>query len=57
MNSLSNRSDYWSNIASNLEWFEKWNTTLNGDFSSAKVKWFEGGKTNLAYNCLILTSN
>jgi acetyl-CoA synthetase len=43
---------FWSDLAEReLEWFQKWNTVL--DWSNPPfAKWFAGGKTNVAYNCL-----
>ncbi len=43
---------FWSRIAKeNISWFKPWDTTL--DSSEAPFyKWFVGGKTNVAYNCL-----
>jgi acetyl-CoA synthetase len=43
---------FWSKIANNFFWFEKWQEVMDCDFSKAKINWFLGGKTNLAYNCL-----
>jgi len=50
--SKNNSDQYWSKVAENLEWFQKWDRVSSGDFTNTNVKWFEGGKTNLAYNCL-----
>jgi acetyl-CoA synthetase len=41
---------FWGHIASDLHWFEPWKKVLDWDVPWAK--WFVGGKTNLAYNCL-----
>src|SRR5688572_7330741 len=41
---------YWSEIASQLHWFEKWNKVL--DWELPFSRWFVGGKTNISYNCL-----
>ena len=38
-------------MASELHWFRKWDTVLNDD-DKPFFKWFEGGKTNISYNCL-----
>ena len=35
-----------------LHWFKKWDNVQNHDFANAKVRWFEGGKLNVSYNCL-----
>lgn len=41
---------YWEKQAQKLDWFKKWNTTLEWDCPFAK--WFVGGKLNVSYNCL-----
>jgi acetyl-CoA synthetase len=41
---------YWSEIASELHWFEKWNQVLEWELPFSR--WFVGGKTNISYNCL-----
>src|SRR5262245_27043070 len=42
--------DFWSGIASELHWYEKWNKVLEWDLPFSK--WFVGGTTNISYNCL-----
>ncbi len=41
---------FWADQAAELEWFEPWKTVMN--WTPPTVKWFEGGKLNLSYNCL-----
>ena len=41
----------WGEVAGNLHWFKKWDRVRNWD-NPPFAKWFEGGKTNLSYNCL-----
>jgi acetyl-CoA synthetase len=41
---------FWSEVAGELHWFEKWNKVLEWDLPFAK--WFVGGKTNMSFNCL-----
>ena len=41
---------FWANQAESLHWFQKWDTMLEWNLPFAK--WFVGGKTNVAYNCL-----
>ncbi|PJZ27052.1 acetate--CoA ligase [Leptospira hartskeerlii] len=51
--SIENPKKFWAREASaRLTWFKKWNKVLEHDFKNAKVKWFEGGKINVSYNCL-----
>ena len=42
---------YWEEAAEELYWFKKWDTVLNRS-DAPFFKWFEGGKTNIAYNAL-----
>ncbi|MBN2454306.1 acetate--CoA ligase [Candidatus Woesearchaeota archaeon] len=49
--SVKSPEKFWARYASELHWFKKWNRV----FSYTKkpfCKWFEGGKTNITYNCL-----
>lgn len=48
--SLKNYERFWSNIASNLEWFKLWEKVLEWDPPFAK--WFVGGLINASYNTL-----
>jgi acetyl-CoA synthetase len=43
---------FWDKLAKQeLHWFKPWTTTL--DWSTPPfAKWFDGGQTNLSYNCL-----
>ena len=41
---------FWGDIASQLHWFEPWSRVLEWQLPDAR--WFIGGKTNMAYNCL-----
>ncbi len=41
---------FWDRAARELPWFRSWEKTLTWDQPS--FRWFEGGITNLAYNCL-----
>jgi len=42
---------FWAREAENLHWFKKWDKVLD-DSNKPFYKWFVGGKTNIAYNCL-----
>src|SRR5829696_2216211 len=42
---------WWAKQASELEWFEPWETVLD-ESDPPFYKWFEGGKLNASYNCL-----
>jgi acetyl-CoA synthetase len=42
--------DFWAEAAGQLHWFKKWERVFEWDFPV--FRWFIGGETNLAYNCL-----
>ncbi len=48
---LSNNEAFWAEKAEELHWFQKWDKVLD-DSEKPFYKWFVGGKTNIAYNCL-----
>ncbi|HBR57593.1 MAG TPA: acetate--CoA ligase, partial [Blastocatellia bacterium] len=41
---------FWAKQAEALDWFRKWDTVL--EWNEPFAKWFNGGKLNVAYNCL-----
>jgi acetyl-CoA synthetase len=41
---------FWGRMSEELHWFKKWETVL--EWKLPHAKWFVGGKTNVAYNCL-----
>jgi acetyl-CoA synthetase len=49
--SVENPEKFWGEVAGELHWFKKWDRVRNWD-NKPFAKWFEGGKTNLSYNCL-----
>ena len=50
--SLSELNQYWSEVAENYDWQNKWTKVQSGDFNDLDIKWFEGAKLNITYNCL-----
>ncbi len=49
--SLDHPEEFWGELAEKeLFWFEKWSSVF--EWHPPFVKWFAGGKTNAAYNCL-----
>jgi len=48
--SIDDPDGFWSEIASELYWFEQWSKVVEWNLPDAK--WFIGGKTNLCYNCV-----
>ncbi|MCH8195487.1 MAG: AMP-binding protein, partial [Chloroflexi bacterium] len=41
---------YWARAAEQLHWFRRWDRVFESNAPS--FRWFVGGETNLAYNCL-----
>ncbi|RJO71597.1 MAG: acetate--CoA ligase [Myxococcales bacterium] len=51
--SVKDPEGFWSEIASQFWWSKKWDKVRDYDFSGdISIKWFQGGKTNVCYNCL-----
>jgi len=50
--SMEDPEGFWAERAAQLSWFKKWKHVLKWDFHSAQVRWFEGGRINVAFNCL-----
>jgi len=46
----ANPEDFWARAARELPWFRTWDRAFVWD--PPGFKWFEGGLTNLSYNCL-----
>jgi acetyl-CoA synthetase len=41
---------FWANFARELVWYKPWKKVL--DWKPPRVKWFVGGKLNIAFNCI-----
>ncbi|HLA82067.1 MAG TPA: acetate--CoA ligase [Thermoleophilia bacterium] len=51
--SLEDSDVFWAEEAEKrLHWYKKWDVVQDHDFANAKIRWFEGGKLNVSYNCL-----
>ena len=50
--SVKDPDGFWAKQAERLDWMKKWDNVSNNDFTKAQIKWFEGGKLNVSYNCL-----
>ena len=54
--SISDPKGFWAKKADEYHWFKKWDTVREFNYDVRKgpvsIKWFEGGQTNIAYNCL-----
>jgi len=50
--SIQDPEKFWAEKAEQLHWFKKWDTVFTWDKDNVKFTWFDGGKTNMCYNCL-----
>ncbi|MDG6224393.1 MAG: acetate--CoA ligase [Candidatus Thermoplasmatota archaeon] len=50
--SINDPDAFWSEMAEDFTWFKKWDKVRDFDFVNGIIKFFEGGKTNITYNCL-----
>jgi len=50
--SMSDPDAFWSAVADRITWYKKWDTVREFDFVKGKIKWFDGAKLNVSYNCL-----
>ena len=51
--SVDDPNGFWGDAAEEfISWFKKWDKVSEWDFNSADIKWFEGAKLNVSYNCL-----
>ncbi|RLF41499.1 MAG: acetate--CoA ligase [Thermoplasmata archaeon] len=51
--SIEHPDEFWAKMAEeHVTWYKKWNKVREYDFHKAIIKWFEGGKLNVSYNCL-----
>ncbi len=54
--SVQRPDEFWAEKAAEFHWFRKWDKVRDYNFDLRKgpvfIKWFEGGKTSIVYNCL-----
>ncbi|MEE9189170.1 MAG: acetate--CoA ligase [Candidatus Neomarinimicrobiota bacterium] len=50
--SINHPDEFWSDVAERITWYKKWDKVRSYDFGSADIKFFEGAKLNVSYNCL-----
>ena len=53
--SIEDPDGFWGDQADEfVSWFKKWDSVMDYSFDAddLHIKWFEGGKLNVAYNCL-----
>jgi acetyl-CoA synthetase len=49
--SIRSPERFWGRVAKELHWFKPWTKVLD-ERKAPFYRWFVGGKTNIAYNCL-----
>ena len=51
--SVEDPEGFWAEQAEKfLSWERPWDKVLDWDFTTARIRWFEGGKLNACYNCV-----
>jgi len=50
--SVENPEAFWESIANTFTWQKPWDKTLEWEFNTPNVKWFQGGVLNITENCL-----
>ncbi|MBT7899927.1 MAG: AMP-binding protein, partial [Candidatus Marinimicrobia bacterium] len=51
-NSIKYPEAFWAEVADRITWTKKWDNVRDFDFVKGQIKWYEGGKLNVSYNCL-----
>tara|TARA_Y100000748_G_scaffold120383_1_gene101040 strand:+ start:57 stop:1985 length:1929 start_codon:yes stop_codon:yes gene_type:complete len=50
--SIENPEEFWAQQGESIDWYKKWDKVMNYNFNTADIKWYEGGKLNVTYNCI-----
>ncbi|GAB4296973.1 MAG: acetate--CoA ligase [Thiohalomonadaceae bacterium] len=51
--SIKDPDGFWAEQAKTfLTWFKPWHKVSEWDYHKGHIRWFEGGKLNVSYNCL-----
>ncbi|MCP4296122.1 MAG: acetate--CoA ligase [Proteobacteria bacterium] len=50
--SIKDPERFWADVAERITWYKKWDKVMNCDMAEAEIKFFEGAKLNVSYNCL-----
>jgi len=51
--SVDDPEGFWAEQADEfVTWFKKWDKVWDWDYNKAHIRWFEGAKLNISYNCL-----
>ncbi len=50
--SIDEPDEFWREQANRLDWFHPFQKVSDCDLANASIRWYEGGKLNVAHNCL-----
>ena len=50
--SIKDQNLFWEEKAERISWYKKWDSVGSFDYVNGVIKWFDGGKLNVSYNCL-----
>lgn len=54
--SIADPEAFWAGVADSFHWYKKWDAVrsynYDRDQGPISIRWFEGAKTNIAYNCI-----
>ena len=54
--SIADPEAFWAEVADSFHWYKKWDVVraynYDMDQGPISIRWFEGAKTNIAYNCI-----
>ncbi len=51
--SVDDPEGFWAEQANELvSWFKPWDKVMDCDYHKANIRWFDGAKLNVAYNCV-----
>jgi len=51
--SITDPESFWSEQANDfIDWYTPWQNVLDWDYSKGHIRWFEGAKLNISYNCI-----
>ena len=50
--SIKDQNLFWEEKADRISWYKKWDSVGSFDYVNGVIKWFDGGKLNVSYNCL-----
>ena len=50
--SIKDQNLFWEEKAERINWYKKWDSVGSFDYVNGVIKWFDGGKLNVSYNCL-----